>query len=141
LQVITWFQNRRAKLKRDLDELKADVTAAIHDPEYQPGDPRGASRDAKATGTRNQRNPTSNAIEKVTRNMPSSQYYIAMTTFDCDDDDVTPKATDSLLTSSDDNDNDNVVSSSTGCSHVIRHRRPPLQLQKSQIITNHVTRT
>ncbi|XP_071948657.1 transcription factor LBX1-like [Antedon mediterranea] len=26
-QVITWFQNRRAKLKRDLDELSADVTA------------------------------------------------------------------------------------------------------------------
>ncbi|XP_013378788.1 transcription factor LBX1 [Lingula anatina] len=26
-QVITWFQNRRAKLKRDLEELKADVTA------------------------------------------------------------------------------------------------------------------
>jgi len=26
--VITWFQNRRAKLKRDLDELRADVTAA-----------------------------------------------------------------------------------------------------------------
>uniref|UniRef100_A0A673GZG8 Ladybird homeobox 1b n=1 Tax=Sinocyclocheilus rhinocerous TaxID=307959 RepID=A0A673GZG8_9TELE len=24
-QVITWFQNRRAKLKRDLEELKADV--------------------------------------------------------------------------------------------------------------------
>lgn len=27
-QVITWFQNRRAKLKRDLEELRADVTAA-----------------------------------------------------------------------------------------------------------------
>ena len=27
-QVITWFQNRRAKLKRDIEELKADVTAA-----------------------------------------------------------------------------------------------------------------
>lgn len=27
-QVITWFQNRRAKLKRDLDELRADVDAA-----------------------------------------------------------------------------------------------------------------
>jgi len=27
-QVITWFQNRRAKLKRDLEELKADVAAA-----------------------------------------------------------------------------------------------------------------
>ena len=26
-QVITWFQNRRAKLKRDLEELKADVKA------------------------------------------------------------------------------------------------------------------
>jgi len=26
--VITWFQNRRAKLKRDLDELRSDVTAA-----------------------------------------------------------------------------------------------------------------
>jgi len=26
--VITWFQNRRAKLKRDLEELKADVAAA-----------------------------------------------------------------------------------------------------------------
>jgi len=26
-QVITWFQNRRAKLKRDLEEIKADVTA------------------------------------------------------------------------------------------------------------------
>ncbi|XP_074642190.1 transcription factor LBX2-like [Tubulanus polymorphus] len=25
-QVITWFQNRRAKLKRDLEELKADVS-------------------------------------------------------------------------------------------------------------------
>lgn len=27
-QVITWFQNRRAKLKRDLDELQSDVSAA-----------------------------------------------------------------------------------------------------------------
>ncbi|XP_062866931.1 transcription factor LBX1b [Trichomycterus rosablanca] len=27
-QVITWFQNRRAKLKRDLEELKADVESA-----------------------------------------------------------------------------------------------------------------
>jgi len=26
-QVITWFQNRRAKLKRDREELKADVNA------------------------------------------------------------------------------------------------------------------
>ena len=25
LQVITWFQNRRAKLKRDMEELKKDV--------------------------------------------------------------------------------------------------------------------
>lgn len=24
-QVITWFQNRRAKLKRDMEELKKDV--------------------------------------------------------------------------------------------------------------------
>lgn len=27
-QVITWFQNRRAKLKRDMEELKKDVDAA-----------------------------------------------------------------------------------------------------------------
>ncbi|KAL6481769.1 hypothetical protein MHYP_G00098490 [Metynnis hypsauchen] len=27
-QVITWFQNRRAKLKRDMDEMKADVESA-----------------------------------------------------------------------------------------------------------------
>lgn len=27
-QVITWFQNRRAKLKRDVEELKADMKAA-----------------------------------------------------------------------------------------------------------------
>lgn len=26
-QVITWFQNRRAKLKRDMEELKKDVEA------------------------------------------------------------------------------------------------------------------
>ncbi|KAK8400560.1 hypothetical protein O3P69_003315 [Scylla paramamosain] len=26
-QVITWFQNRRAKLKRDMEELKKDVTS------------------------------------------------------------------------------------------------------------------
>lgn len=25
LQVITWFQNRRAKMKRDMEELKKDV--------------------------------------------------------------------------------------------------------------------
>jgi len=25
VQVITWFQNRRAKLKRDMEELKKDV--------------------------------------------------------------------------------------------------------------------
>lgn len=25
VQVITWFQNRRAKLKRDMEELKRDV--------------------------------------------------------------------------------------------------------------------
>lgn len=27
-QVITWFQNRRAKLKRDMEELKKDVESA-----------------------------------------------------------------------------------------------------------------
>lgn len=27
-QVITWFQNRRAKFRRDLEELKSDVQAA-----------------------------------------------------------------------------------------------------------------
>ncbi|XP_070540885.1 transcription factor LBX2-like isoform X2 [Ptychodera flava] len=27
-QVITWFQNRRAKLKRDMEEMKNDITAA-----------------------------------------------------------------------------------------------------------------
>lgn len=27
-QVITWFQNRRAKLKRDMEELKKDVETA-----------------------------------------------------------------------------------------------------------------
>lgn len=32
-QVITWFQNRRAKLKRDLEELKNDVTAAVQNGE------------------------------------------------------------------------------------------------------------
>ncbi|XP_072042255.1 uncharacterized protein [Amphiura filiformis] len=34
-QVITWFQNRRAKLKRDMDELKADVVATS-DPDHVP---------------------------------------------------------------------------------------------------------
>lgn len=29
-QVITWFQNRRAKLKRDMEELKKDVEHAKH---------------------------------------------------------------------------------------------------------------
>lgn len=28
VQVITWFQNRRAKLKRDMEELKKDVESA-----------------------------------------------------------------------------------------------------------------
>ena len=27
-QVITWFQNRRAKLKRDMEELKKDIDHA-----------------------------------------------------------------------------------------------------------------
>ncbi|XP_075276311.1 LOW QUALITY PROTEIN: transcription factor LBX2 [Opisthocomus hoazin] len=49
-QVITWFQNRRAKLKRDLEELRADVAslqalppaalqqlAALRDPPRPPG--------------------------------------------------------------------------------------------------------
>ncbi|XP_076461894.1 uncharacterized protein LOC143294327 [Babylonia areolata] len=34
-QVITWFQNRRAKLKRDLEELKNDVTAARKHPVHK----------------------------------------------------------------------------------------------------------
>jgi homeobox protein LBX len=39
-QVITWFQNRRAKLKRDLEEIKADVVAAknLQDEPPQPLD-------------------------------------------------------------------------------------------------------
>ncbi|GFO36911.1 transcription factor lbx1 [Plakobranchus ocellatus] len=36
-QVITWFQNRRAKLKRDLEELKNDVTAAKKFPSHKAG--------------------------------------------------------------------------------------------------------
>ena len=42
-QVITWFQNRRAKLKRDLEELKADVTASSDDtpPDETPPTKRG----------------------------------------------------------------------------------------------------
>ncbi|RUS76326.1 hypothetical protein EGW08_015914, partial [Elysia chlorotica] len=36
-QVITWFQNRRAKLKRDLEELKNDVTAAKKFPSHKSG--------------------------------------------------------------------------------------------------------
>ncbi|KAJ8026198.1 Transcription factor LBX1 [Holothuria leucospilota] len=32
-QVITWFQNRRAKLKRDIDELKADLSTKDDDDE------------------------------------------------------------------------------------------------------------
>ena len=35
VQVITWFQNRRAKLKRDLEELKNDVTAARKHPVHK----------------------------------------------------------------------------------------------------------
>ena len=30
-QVITWFQNRRAKFKRDIDEMKSDVSAVRSD--------------------------------------------------------------------------------------------------------------
>ena len=30
LQVITWFQNRRAKLKRDMEELRKDVECTSH---------------------------------------------------------------------------------------------------------------
>lgn len=33
--MITWFQNRRAKLKRDLEELKNDVTAAKKNPTHK----------------------------------------------------------------------------------------------------------
>lgn len=33
--MITWFQNRRAKLKRDLEELKNDVTAAKKHPVHK----------------------------------------------------------------------------------------------------------
>ncbi|CAG5133569.1 unnamed protein product [Candidula unifasciata] len=42
-QVITWFQNRRAKLKRDLEELKNDVTAAkkLPTPKITPPGPFG----------------------------------------------------------------------------------------------------
>lgn len=32
-QVITWFQNRRAKLKRDVEELKKDVDATHTSPQ------------------------------------------------------------------------------------------------------------
>ncbi|GFR95771.1 transcription factor LBX1 [Elysia marginata] len=40
-QVITWFQNRRAKLKRDLEELKNDVTAAKKFPSHKSGSHAG----------------------------------------------------------------------------------------------------
>lgn len=54
-QVITWFQNRRAKLKRDLEEMKADVEslkklppAALEKlasmPELEPGPPSARAR-------------------------------------------------------------------------------------------------
>uniref|UniRef100_A0A8C3D659 Ladybird homeobox 2 n=1 Tax=Corvus moneduloides TaxID=1196302 RepID=A0A8C3D659_CORMO len=38
-QVITWFQNRRAKLKRDLEELRADVASLQALPPAPPGAP------------------------------------------------------------------------------------------------------
>ncbi|XP_006629165.1 transcription factor LBX2 [Lepisosteus oculatus] len=52
-QVITWFQNRRAKLKRDLEEMKADVESLKKIPPQaleklvsmgDIDDPRGSSR-------------------------------------------------------------------------------------------------
>ncbi|XP_064360024.1 transcription factor LBX2 [Dromaius novaehollandiae] len=55
-QVITWFQNRRAKLKRDLEEMRADVAslralppaalerlAALPEPPRSPGPPAAAA--------------------------------------------------------------------------------------------------
>lgn len=40
-QVITWFQNRRAKLKRDIDELKNDVRATSTSPTPTHKDDKG----------------------------------------------------------------------------------------------------
>ena len=100
LQVITWFQNRRAKLKRDLDELKADVTAATtKDPEYQPSD----SRMSRVKTT-----------HKRTPSPPNAD-------FDVDTISPVVMAT-SLSTSSDE---DNVVSSSTAyiVDYVTKRRR------------------
>ncbi|RMC14590.1 hypothetical protein DUI87_09688 [Hirundo rustica rustica] len=45
-QVITWFQNRRAKLKRDLEELRADVASLQALPPRRPAAAGGAARAA-----------------------------------------------------------------------------------------------
>ncbi|XP_064631299.1 transcription factor LBX1-like [Lineus longissimus] len=60
-QVITWFQNRRAKLKRDLEELKADVT---HTSVVKDGGPDVVDGKKKAKADQVSKNISVNVIER-----------------------------------------------------------------------------
>lgn len=129
LQVITWFQNRRAKLKRDLDELKADVTAATRDPEYH-SDGSPSTRDVTAeTGCSYK--SAAGACETATR--PTARATVEAFDESSVLSSVSLPMTMGKMTSSDD---DNVVSSSTGCfetfaaDHVNRQQR----LQRGRVV-------
>uniref|UniRef100_H3A484 Ladybird homeobox 1 n=2 Tax=Latimeria chalumnae TaxID=7897 RepID=H3A484_LATCH len=92
-QVITWFQNRRAKLKRDLEEMKADVEStkklstpsmtitSLAEIDQNSGDSRGDSRSRSPSLTKQ-----GLEISSQLQMSPSSPLTDQPTSKDCSED-------------------------------------------------------
>lgn len=93
-QVITWFQNRRAKLKRDLEEMKADVESlkkitpqALHNLVSMEGvdeSQHGGGHDARSPSI----SPTSHEGHRAFPQSPSSSRDQTTDEFSEDDEEI-----------------------------------------------------
>ncbi|XP_071987841.1 transcription factor LBX2 [Engystomops pustulosus] len=75
-QVITWFQNRRAKLKRDLEEMKADVESLKTLPPQALHKLVSMSDDGAAEEDSGPRSPTSHRLIVHSHHCPTMEHTV-----------------------------------------------------------------
>ncbi|XP_001993868.2 homeobox protein Nkx-3.2 isoform X1 [Drosophila grimshawi] len=78
-QVITWFQNRRAKLKRDMEELKKDVQSVNKLPDQSADPTRCRTTHQNQSNLSNNHNSNSNANSSSSRDKEDLRMLKMMT--------------------------------------------------------------